>query len=301
MFLIYPAILHILFASMQCFDSLSDKEGETGNFVSRMQLVPDISCEENFYTQVFWTTILPSCFVYCFLIPLFAMRQLVMSSHWFFHSNRPSNNLTDEEFDHVIGAKSSFGFFVRGLSTGRLINREITDKEFPIENNGTFSSKNRRSQFKVCCQEFSESVLTFLYYPITNNAVLVRISPKQVSKSYFYWELVPFLQKIVLLILATRFSDEIMNMQLITTLIILSIFLVMQVKNEPYFTPRLNRLHQMTILAGMWYCLCRIIIVGLNETNFGGQVDHTKKFNIPIPEKFYEFTRTYVKIDGDYI
>ena len=86
-------------------------------------------------------------------------------------------------------------------------------------------------------------MLAFVYYPVTGRAVLVRISPKHVSKSYFYWELVVLLQKIVLLIIATRFNDEIMDVQLVITLLVLCIFLAMQVKNEPYFVPRLNRLH----------------------------------------------------------
>lgn len=36
LFLIYPAILHILFASMQCFDSLSDLPEESGELMRRM-------------------------------------------------------------------------------------------------------------------------------------------------------------------------------------------------------------------------------------------------------------------------
>ena len=225
------------------------------------------------------------------------MRQLVLSSHWFYHCTRNAE-LTDEESENTIRVKSSFGWYVRGLSTGRLIKRDIQPSDFPIENNGTYATENYRTTFKVCCQEFIETVLAFFYYPVTGRAVLVRISPKRVSKSFFYWELVVLLQKIVLLIIATRFSDLIQDVQLIVTLLMLCIFLAMQVKNEPYFLPRLNRLHQLTIMAPMIYCLCRIIIAGLVEVNFGGQVDPYVKFNINVPAYLYEYTRSYINVDG---
>mmetsp|Transcript_25576 Transcript_25576/g.31936 ORF Transcript_25576/g.31936 Transcript_25576/m.31936 type:complete len:80 (+) Transcript_25576:328-567(+) len=78
------------------------------------------------------------------------MRQAIMSSHWIFHSNRDRKLQNDEEQIGVSHTKSHFGFYFVGFSTGRLLLRKITDKDFPIENNGTYSAKNLRSPFKEC-------------------------------------------------------------------------------------------------------------------------------------------------------
>ena len=54
-----------------------------------------------------------------------------------------------------------------------------------------------------------ETLLTYFIYPLTARGILVRISPDHVSKSYFYWELVLFVEKIVLLALTTRYDPQI--------------------------------------------------------------------------------------------
>jgi len=48
MFLIYPPILFLLFASTECFESLDPSVA--GSVIERMLLVPDISCDSDFYT-----------------------------------------------------------------------------------------------------------------------------------------------------------------------------------------------------------------------------------------------------------
>lgn len=86
MFFIYPSIVYILFASMQCFDSLELDEAHTP--LSRMQIIPEVSCETEWYTQVYWSAVVPAAAVYCFFLPLFVMRSLVLKSHWIYHSGR---------------------------------------------------------------------------------------------------------------------------------------------------------------------------------------------------------------------
>ena len=54
-------------------------------------------------------------------------------------------------------------------------------------------------------------------------------------------------------------------------------------------------------MAGVIYCLCRIIIVGLIEVNFGGQIDSKVEFNVKFSESLYEYTRSYINIDGMYV
>ena len=129
------------------------------------------------------------------------------SSHWIFHSNRDRKLLNDEQAVGVASTKSKFGFYFVGFTTGRLLVRQITENDFPIENSGTFSAKNKRSPFKMCGQLCREGLLVFLVYPLTGRGVLVRISPDHVSKSFFYWELVIFIEKVALLVLATRFNQ----------------------------------------------------------------------------------------------
>lgn len=204
MFLIYPMILHLLFASLECFESLNPEV--SGRVVERMLLVPDIMCESVFYDRIYWAAVVPAIFVYCGIVPLFMMRQMIASSHWIFHSNRNRKLLNDEQAVGVASTKSKFGFYFVGFTTGRLLVRDVTENEFPIENSGTFSEKNKRSPFKQCGQFLREGLLVVLLYPLTGRGVLVRISPDHVSKSFFYWELVIWLEKIALLVLATRFD-----------------------------------------------------------------------------------------------
>jgi len=74
----------------------------------------------------------------------------MLRSHYIFHSNRDLKLLSIEEQVNVAKTKSNFGFYFVGFSTGRLLKREIADDDYPIENSGTFSKKNKRSPFKVC-------------------------------------------------------------------------------------------------------------------------------------------------------
>ena len=72
MFFVMPPLLHLVFASMQCFESLS--MSETGKIIERMSLVPDISCDSDFYSQVYYSALIPSVVVYCILMPIFLVR-----------------------------------------------------------------------------------------------------------------------------------------------------------------------------------------------------------------------------------
>lgn len=207
MFFIYPAILHILFVSMQCFDSLDiDEEIETP--LSRMLIVPEIECESLTYTRIYWAALVPAIVVYMVIIPVATIHKLVLNSHWIYHSGRDRSKLDQEEFSNSVRTKSSYGFFYAGLSISRLLGRPLEDDDFPIENVGTYSDENLRSDWKVCCQSIRESILIYLYHPISGKGALVRISPKHVSKSYFYWEFIVFIEKFILILLATRFGQK---------------------------------------------------------------------------------------------
>ena len=104
--------------------------------------MPDISCDSDFYSQIYWMAIIPTIFVYCILFPIFTMRQIMLSSHWIFHSNRDRTLLEIEEQVEVARTKSNFGFFFTGFTTGRLLKRPITNSDYPIENAGTYAAKN---------------------------------------------------------------------------------------------------------------------------------------------------------------
>ena len=54
---------------------------------------------------------------------------------------------------------------------------------------------------------------------------MVRISPKHVSKSYFYWEFVLCLEKFVLVLLATTFDQDMQIVQLVFGMFVLFFFL----------------------------------------------------------------------------
>ena len=87
------------------------------------------------------------------IIPIASMRKLVVSSHWIFHSGRDRRVLDDEELTNSIRIKSTFGFFYTGLTISKLIDRELADDDFPIENEGTYSDENFRYQYLNCCQQ----------------------------------------------------------------------------------------------------------------------------------------------------
>jgi len=135
-----------------------------------------------------------------------------LKSHWIFHSGRDRKAIEEEEIavqKEIVTTKSYWGFYFSGFRIGQLLKRELTDSDFPIENIGTTSAKNWRSPFKVCGQSCKEKVLTFLLYPLIGNGMLVRISPDHVNKSFFYWEILIFLEKMALIALTVSFHDAI--------------------------------------------------------------------------------------------
>ena len=168
---------------------------------------------------------MPAIGVYMIIIPVAVVRKLVLNSHWIYHSGRDRNKLDHEELKHSINVKSFYGFFYTGLSISRLLKRPLNDDDFPIENYGTYSDENLRSTWKVCCQSIKESILIYFYHPISGKGALVRIDPKHVSKSYFYWEFIIFIEKFILIILATQVGHELKEVQLVITMFILCFFL----------------------------------------------------------------------------
>ena len=79
----------------------------------------------------------------------------------------------------------------------------------------------------------------------------------------------------------------------------LSVFLTLQVLNKPYFSPRANFLRALTIIACIGYCACRVIISGLGQIYYGGQLNPGVDLNIQIPNKHYEYTRGYINLESD--
>ena len=165
----------------------------------------------------------------------------------------------------MINIKSSFGFFFTGLSTSKKLDRPLTDSDFPIENEGTTDPDrdDRLRNYKVCCQGSREFFIQYIYQPIASRGMLVRVSPSIVTRSFFYWEIVVFFEKVVLLLLASKFDQDLKNVQLVFAMLILSIFLILQVYNRPYFSKRLNELHNLSIFTCIWYCFCRVLMIGL--------------------------------------
>ena len=248
---------------------------------------------------MYWTTIVPSLVTYLLIIPLFGLRAFCGRAHWIFHSARNRDNLDDDELANSVSAKSAFGFFYSGLSIGRLLKRDLRDTDYLIENSGTFSDENKRTRFKYCCQGAKEWFLLWAYHPISGKATLVRITPDHVSQSFFYWEFVILVEKLILIIHATQFNQDLKSMQLILAMLILCVFMAIQMHNEPYFTTRLNRLHSLAIFTCILYCACRVIMTGLVSILPGGQANPFVEKSIVIPEEYYTYTRGYVDIDGD--
>jgi len=71
------------------------------------------------------------------------------------------------------------------------------------------------------------------------------------------------------------------------------------VRNKPYFSSRTNQLRQVSILASIGYCVCRVIINGLGQIYYGGQVDPLVELNVVIPRELYEYTRTYINLNSN--
>lgn len=84
LFFIYPTILFTLFATTQCFESLS--ETETNKVVSVLQIIPEISCETDFYERVYWVAVMPALGVYLVAMPALLWYSLKRNAHWIFHS-----------------------------------------------------------------------------------------------------------------------------------------------------------------------------------------------------------------------
>lgn len=128
--------------------------------------------------------------------------------------------------------KGAFGFFFTGLTISKDIGRPLTKTEFPIENDGTTDPELKYNNYRVCCQDTKEFVMYALIQPISGRGVLVRISPTIVAKSFFYWEIIVFLEKLILIVLATKFDqNEYKDVQLVFALLILALFLIVQVYN----------------------------------------------------------------------
>lgn len=262
MFLILPVIMYTLFSSLQCFESL-DENKEDMESLERMVIVPEITCDSSAYTQIKYGIIVPAICVYMVFIPFASIRSIVFNSHWIFHSGRDYEKLDSEEKKNVINAKSSFGFYFRGLNTNQIVKRKLREDDFLIENVGTYREPEF-APFKICGQWIREKFLQFVWHPVSGKAMLVRINPSLVAKSYFYWEVVLFVEKFILILMATSFGQELNMIQLSLVMIILGVFMGIQSINAPYFTTRLNKFHKATLLTCIWYINCRIIMRVLN-------------------------------------
>ena len=88
----------------------------------------------------------------------------------------------------------------------------------------------------------------------------MRINKEEVARSFFYWELIILIEKVILIILCTQFESKYKDVQLIFAAMVLAFFLTIHVYNKPYFTEPLNKLHTWAIVVCLSYCICRVIM-----------------------------------------
>lgn len=153
----------------------------------------------------------------------------------------------------------------------------------------------KRTNFKVCCQGFREKIIAVFYQPIFKKGILVRINKEEVAQSFFYWELIIFMEKVILIILCTQFESKYKDVQLIFAAMVLAFFLTIQVYNKPYFTERLNKLHIWSIVLCLSYCICRVIMESIIQINNGGQSNPEKTSNAKESLVNYIATRGFVE------
>ena len=113
----------------------------------RLQYVPDIDCDSDWYRNVKWIIIVPGIIIYLVIIPLLFLRSLNNNSHWIYHTARKEEflyadkylgqvedeDLNEEEKEeardkalkNVNDAKSAFGFFYLGLKVSTALRRPL--------------------------------------------------------------------------------------------------------------------------------------------------------------------------------
>ena len=88
------------------------------------------------------------------------------------------------------------------------------------------------------------------------------------AQSFFYWEAVIFVQRMVLM--AAVFYMERPYLQGIVVFFILVGFTLMQLRNNPYCTSRLQGLHVLSLLLCVLFSVFKLLIYGMS--NYTGEI-----------------------------
>ena len=106
--------------------------------------------------------------------------------------------------------------------------------------------------------------------PIYGNGVEIRQMrglTTHVVRSWYYWEFVVYVEKILLMVLITYMNDYNEGIQICLIFFILFICLFLQIINKPYHTEKLNTLQKYSLITCFLLYLTRLIVrtFGLNN------------------------------------
>lgn len=145
----------------------------------------------------------------------------------------------------------------------------------------TEEEEKHREQTKKQEEDFEKSQPNFCYRllnccsytPAVFKAILnvflgrgIDIEPNKTLSviSFFYWEIVVYMGKFLLIIVVVFFTDINMEIQTNLTLVVIAILLFIQLKNMPYERKVLNTMHVTLLTTMMIVCYTRSMIRDFN-------------------------------------
>eukprot|EP00354_Favella_ehrenbergii_P011725 CAMPEP_0170478208 /NCGR_PEP_ID=MMETSP0123-20130129/19299_1 /TAXON_ID=182087 /ORGANISM="Favella ehrenbergii, Strain Fehren 1" /LENGTH=407 /DNA_ID=CAMNT_0010750369 /DNA_START=389 /DNA_END=1612 /DNA_ORIENTATION=+ len=219
-----------LAAVHELLPSLSDEDATKDDPVYRLKIVPDVICYDNQY-NISLVGITIALIFYAIVVPALAWR--AMSKHatqMYISATTSYNDLQITQQMELLDVKSFYGFFFSGMNLGSetfKIQTEVDPNAAGPKRPGEGEEKSLGSK----CKAFFSSALDPL-----NGGMKVMLPKKagddladeqEYTRSYYHWEFVIHLQKLVMQLLVVYMYDMKQALQ----------------GRKVYFKPHLNNLN----------------------------------------------------------
>ena len=263
LFLIWPQVTGFLLQSTSCFESISTEEGTTDEPVQRLKIVPDVICYDDKY-NISMVGVAVALLFYIFVIPALAWRAMhKQATQMYISATTADSDLELKQRMAILDMKSFYGFFISGLNLGtetfklqQEVDPNAAGPKRPGEEQKTLGTK---------CKGFFSSILD----PISGGMVVMLpkkagdalADEQEYTKSYYHWEFVIHLQKVVMQFMVIYLYDVRQALQGILVLIVCLLFLGINVLNrKAYFKRELNNLNLNIQLMYFVWIFTRVMV-----------------------------------------
>ena len=219
LFMVYPNMIEYFLSSVKCFKSLEEAPGDIP--VQRLRTLPTIECYKGTHLAVISFVIIPALAVWLVGFPIFVIYKMCKNSRAIGDSVSDQGILNPVEKRAVKKMKWRYGFFFVGLKV-----QYLDEHDAEQDDNDNFEERYSK-YFNYRQLNFLETVKKYwkvISAPVAGKGISVDMGDGSSIRSFFYWEFLVFIEKVILFIIVIFYTEINQGLQANAALFFVTVF-----------------------------------------------------------------------------